>query len=105
MPGFQFKLAQHVTVPVLGVPGRVYKRIDTAGAENTYALVYLNDICGPTLVDHPVSESDLIAAQPKPVDPVDQVVALAKAGKTAQLLPRNEFSARKSRSKKRSAKR
>lgn len=88
MPAFKFKMAEHVTVPTLGVPGRIYRRIDTAGAENTYILAYLNDICGAMLTERAVSESDLIAAQPKPVDPVDQVEVVAK---TAAKLPANEF--------------
>lgn len=111
MPAFKFKMAEHVTVPVLNVPGRVYKRIETAGADNTYALVYLNDICGPTLLDHLVSEGDLAAAQPVPVE--EQVAervaaAVGKTGKT--LLPElgpilTGKGSKASRSKKRSTRR
>jgi hypothetical protein len=85
MPAFKFKMAQHVTVPTLGVPGRVYRRIDTAGAENTYFLVYLNEICGPALLDRAVSESELISAQPVPVEEqvaARVVAAVGKAEKT-----------------------
>ena len=100
MPAFKFKMSEHITVPIIGVPGRIYKQVATAGAENTYAIVYLNDICGPTLLDRLVGETELAAAQPAPVDPVTQVEVVAKTK-----LPANEFKPQRRSASKRKSKR
>jgi hypothetical protein len=87
MPAFKFKLAERVALP--GDPAtqvRVAGRSESIGGPNVYQIAWLDDAM--QLQSKLVPEAELADAQPKPVDPVDQVVVTAK---TAAKLPANEF--------------
>lgn len=85
MPAFKFKLAERVMVPGSEgvVQGLIGARSEYIGQPNTYMVAWLDTAMG--LQNKVVTEDELIAAQPVPVEEqvaARVVAAVGKAEKT-----------------------